>query len=794
VSARAFGRLAVFAALGLAAATARAADRYVAIILDTSGSMQENDPPRYTMQLSQVLSDLLEQQDHLSVIRMPDTQSSSCAEGASPSLMLTLDPADRAAFKRQLDGLVRYGGGTYFAAPIRTAMSVLPKDRGKQRLLLIIADAGGLGECSPELTRDLVELKQSGATIAAINLGGTAGAFDQNPAFDFTTAALDSQSLIEAVAKVYQRFLGARQVQTGRVQGAVTVEIAPYVQEAFLVVAADGPIRELSSAPGNPGAAEIDLNHRGGGETAGLDRRTRGYRIARLRRPAAGRWTFELPGLQDTAGWMLLQDSSLGLRLLSPADLPRGIEAPLEVELYDQATGQRVTDTARLPGLRVTLDVEGRPVTFRDDGAGGDRKAGDGILTGMARFDKPGEQTLLVHLESDLLDRTVAIPARVVDASWRLLVKTPPRAEVRKPVAVAVELQPIGAAGSLQPPERIEVQGGGAPLTLRDDGRDGDQRAGDRIYSRTWTPGQVGALQLEYAPVGGSPGTAVSAPLEVLGRLAFGPPVPVRLGRAHGGAEVAGRLDLGSAEVEGTFDARVSSPFALARTALEIDLGAGWVALGREPKALRLAAGSRRSWPVRLRVGTCPEGSPAGRVFDIVVEATAADGRALRTVVPLSVEVVPEPWLRCWWPVLAALLSLLIAGVLIHGYRSPSRFPPRLGVMISPEEDMSEGFFHPIHAARGSRRGFYRDAHVSIDQDYRLSGRPQNAVARLRADVRQVRIQCRSGGRPPRGNGSSCRLESRPPASAISTATTSGPCSSSCGMHKISDPKLRSCA
>src|SRR6185436_13802711 len=106
---------------------------------------------------------------------------------------------------------------------------------------------------------------------AAINLGGASGAFDRNPAFDFTTSALDAQELIGAVALVYQRFLGAKKVQTGRVRDEIRVEIAPFVEEAFLVVAADGPIGGVAQEPGNPAAQAIDLNHRGGGATQGLD-------------------------------------------------------------------------------------------------------------------------------------------------------------------------------------------------------------------------------------------------------------------------------------------------------------------------------------------------------------------------------------------------------------------------------------------------------------------------------------------------------------------------------------------
>jgi VWA domain-containing protein len=730
--------LLLLAALAWPAAV-RADGRHVAVVLDTSGSMDANDVPRYTVQLSQILSDLLDDKDELNVIRMLD--DSSCSAGPTSSIVLALDPADRQGFKRRLDAEIENTTGTYFAASIRTAAALLPEDPAKPRLLLIIADSGGLGSCESELTDALLRLRRNGVTVAAINLGGTAGAFDGNPAFAFTTAALDAQGLIEAVAQVYQKFLGAKTVQTGRVQGAIQVQIAPFVQEAFLVVAADGTLSQIEQGPGNPRAGAVDLGYRGGGRTLGLDRQTRTYRIARLERPAAGRWTFTLPGLAATAGWMLLQDSSVGVRLVSSPEVPKGVDVPLEVEVYDQRTGQRITDPALLPGLRVTLDVDGRQVTFQDGGTGGDRQPGDGILTGTTRFDQAGSKSLPIHLESDLLDRTVNVDARVLDAAWTLAVKTPPRAEVDKPVLLEVELRPVGDPSGLAPPERVDALAGGPPVGLRDDGAEGDRQAGDRIYSRRWTPRRVGATPIDYVPVGGGPVTRAAAPLQVQGRLDLGRPGAVHLGQAQSGTTVEDRLDLAGATVRGEFEVRVSSSFGLDRSALEIDLGDGWVPLGRQPRSFRLSETGPHSWPVRLRVGECPQGTPAGRRFELVLESTAADGRPLRAAVPLEVVVVEDPWLHCWWPVLAAGAGLLVAGVLLHGWWSPSRFAPRLGVVLSPEEDVNEGFFHPIRAQRGSRSGFYRDARVFIRQDYRLSGHARDAVARLRADEKLVRIQ-----------------------------------------------------
>jgi hypothetical protein len=669
----------------------------------------------------------------------------ACTDRADFTLARSLDPANRSGFKQELDKLLVYNTGTYFAAPVRTASADLERHKDKARLLLIIADSGGLGPCQAVLAQELLQLRDSGVTIAAINLGGQ-GAFEANPAFAFTTGAVNAEELVKAVAEVYQKFLGAKQVQTGRVKETIEVELNPLVQEAFLVVAADGPITSLEEGEGNPGAAQIDLNHRGGGRTLGLDGRSRDYRIVRLQRPVAGHWRFRLPALSAPAGWMLLQDSSLGLRLLSSPKVAQGVATPLEVELYDQGTGQRITDTSHWPGLEVTLTAEGRTLKLRDDGQEGDRQAGDGILTGSVTFDRTGSQRVPLHLESDFLDRRLEVDFQVARVDWVLQATVPARVEVSNPVTLSVQAQANRGAGAPAPLQRIEVRTDGKPLvTLRDDGREGDQQARDNVFTGVWTPQETGTFKLDLAPVGGGNAQPISVTLEVVGSIRFAPPVPVQLGRTGSNSQLNGRLDLGATEVKGDFPLQLSSNYAAAGSVLEIDLGQGWVPLEAQPKPLLLKQSGPHAWPLRLRVGDCPGGVTATAGFSILLAGMGADNQPVRSLVPLAVEIVEDPWLHCWWPVLVLGIGMLLTGIVFYGFWSPSRFPPRLGVVLSPEEEMTEGFFHPIRAQRGSGSGFYRDARIYICQDFRLSGKARGALARLRAVGKQVRIQPTAG-------------------------------------------------
>ena len=1147
-----------------------AAGRHVSIIVDTSGSMDRNDKPRYTLLLSQILADLLEPGDSLTVIRLPQSEG-SCDDGENPALAVPLNSTDRNSFQAKLDRLLYYGNENYFAAPVHTAQADLERHKDKARLLLFIADSGGLDKCEVKLTEDLKKLRDQGVMVAAINIGGV-GAFDSNPAFTFTTGASDSEELTKSVALVYQKFIGARQVQTGRVGKTIEFELGPLVKDAYLVVVADGQMEALAGDGGNPEAAEIDLDHKGGGHALGLDGRRRDYRIVRIHHPEAGKWQFHAPELRQNAGWMLLQDSAMALRLVSPAKAAQGVNTPLEVELYDQDTGKRLNTPPE--GLQASVELEGQKLALRDDGQGGDRLANDGVYTTLADFKQVGPQRIGLNLQSALLDRRshvdmlvekvgwilqadalgsvevdtpvslhaqarptppgqtsvsleaveafydgtvltrlgddggngdkqagdhrytglwtpqktgdyslelrpvgggstqpITVPVKVVrslrfgdanlalrllppakkplqgakatlevelydqdtgkhldnppdgglqasldaegrtltlrddgqggdrlandgvfavttsfaragiqqlrmnlkgklldshneadveveETGWALKADPPGSVEVESPASLSVRAQPSIAGltppqlqaveatlggnaeaslrddgkngdakagdlrftglwtpqktgdytlefkplggGSTQPvtvpvkvvrslhfgdaklalrlassakvaqgvdtplevelydqdtgkhlanppkerlqagvevegqkielrddgknadrkpgdgvfaalarfsqagsqrikmnlqgkqldrqseaeievekvgwtlqadaPSRVEMDtpatlgiqaqanpsvlspvplqavevyvDGKVQASLRDDGKNGDAQAGDNRYSGQWTPQAIGERNLEFRPVGGSRAQPVAATVKVVGSIRFGAPVPVKLGRTGSNSQLQGRLELGAGTVvKGEFTLDLNSAYHASGSSLEIDLGEGWVALDGHARPVSLNSKGPSSWPLRLRVGDCPAGVTAADRFTIEFAGADANGQPVRHSVPIELAITEDPWLHCWWPVLAAAAAALLTGIVIYGFWSPSRFSAKLGVLLSPEEDMNEGFFHPIRAQRGTGSGFYRDARVYVRPDFRLSASAKGELARLRADGRRVFIR-----------------------------------------------------
>jgi len=717
-------------------------DRAVAVILDTSGSMQGNDPARYTVLLSQILSDLLSDGDELTVIGMLDR--GGCRHGPSSRIARRLDPLKRQDFKQELDGTLLYNTGTHFAASVRTAIAALDRHRDRPRLLLVIADSGGLGSCQAVLTGELMSLHDRGAMIAAVNLGSSSGAFDRNPAFDFTLPALSSTALVEAVGQVYQRFLGGRQVQTGEVSGAIRVDIAPYAREAFLVVAADGPVRAIRSEAGNPAAGSVDLDHRGGGSTRGLDGMTRGYRIVHLDRPEAGSWSFRIPDLVARGGWLLIQDlSSLVVTVDASAPWLTGQDNPMTARIVDRSTGKTVEDCHRLGTIDAIVEIQGEavPLTVGDDC----------LLRGIVRPRTPGRTEITSLFRTELAETRHVTEVEVKTVAWRPRITSPQRVKAGEPAVLSVRMEAVGTGSPGASPREVEVVGAGESMTLRDNGQAGDEVAGDGIFSTRWIPRTVGRLEMEYRPRGGDAAVSARAPLEVLGHLGFGDVPPVRLGPASSGTTAEGGIDLSAADVRGSYEVEVTTDLDLSRSVLELDAGTGWQRLGREPVTVPLAEGGLRTWALRLRVAGCPDESSFDTPRRILLRSQGPDG-PVELPVPLAVEVREQPWLVCWWPVLATAVGLALAAVLIHGFWAPSRFPRRLAVVFSSEEDMSQGVPYLIRRQKGSGSGFYRDARIFVRPDFRLSGRAHGALARLRAQGQKVLLQPQSASSVERRN------------------------------------------
>jgi hypothetical protein len=225
----------------------------------------------------------------------------------------------------------------------------------------------------------------------------------------------------------------------------------------------------------------------------------------------------------------------------------------------------------------------------------------------------------------------------------------------------------------------------------------------------------------------------------------FNTPPNMNLGTIRPRGKKEGQVTLDANGVPHDMDVQLSTDLTKRGLSVEIQTPNGWQKLGSSPVRQRLTAGSRMGWPIRVSAASCPAACSATEPHQITVEASLAGGGSASARIPVTVEVLPDPWLQCNWPLLAAGALLMVLSAVAYGFYWPYRFPNRLGVQLSPEVDLSEGFFYHLKKQHGAGSGFYRHARVFVAADFRISGKSNNAFARLRANRKDAMIQPAGG-------------------------------------------------
>jgi hypothetical protein len=734
--------------IGLLAVTAPAGaqstqGRRIAIVLDTSGSMAQpqNDQARYTIQLSKILGDLVGDSDELALFVMPSEKEEPGTPSIDRSLMRPLNPNNRAAFKAVLES-IPYETSTAMLTPVLTANDWLSQQSSRPRLLLILTDAAEFDCCDSQIAAELAGAQRAGVMIAAVGVGQSVNmqALFGNVSMFARRTARNPDELTASVAEIYQGFLGGRKVVRGAVRGAVRVDIDPFVREAFVVVAQDGPVAVPVVGAANPGAAAIDRDFRGGHETRDvLGFRSRGYRIVRLERPKPGSWTIDIPSSASGGSYLLIQDYSLNLRAASRSAAFTGATVPVEIEVVDELTGQRVTDPGTLRSLNVTAELGGRQVTLKDDGTGGDKVANDGVFTAEQQFTSPGTQAITARISTPTMNRLVQFPLEIRRGGGVLRPERPLEANAGDAVNLRVRLDVADASAPVPdtltaqtptgPVELKRVSGGGAP-----------------VFEAQWMPKGSGRQRIR---IEGPPQAAIPAlDLEAIvhGTLRWASPTPIVLDRLVRISQVDGVLDFSSAQVGGVATVDVTTDLDLSDTRFVIDDGQERV-LGTTPQRIEISEGGGKRWTIRLRSFDCPEAcDPATTHYLQLAVVRAGNARDVIRV-PLVATVIAPAWYVCWRAEIGLLL-LLVAGAFIGGgIYTPSRFRRGVGVQIGNTTRIDEGVLYLIRAVRGSRSRFYRDARVYLTMDYRVTAKPRGAVARFRAEKQSVMMRPEAGTR-----------------------------------------------
>ena len=106
----------------------------VMFAIDSSGSMVSNDPGRMGMSMVKAFVDTV----HIENIRI-GFASYSDQVGQVVSPVSIGDPEARAALKAQLDA-VTYSGDTDMGMGVEAALSAMPAQEGRKRILVVISD------------------------------------------------------------------------------------------------------------------------------------------------------------------------------------------------------------------------------------------------------------------------------------------------------------------------------------------------------------------------------------------------------------------------------------------------------------------------------------------------------------------------------------------------------------------------------------------------------------------------------------------------------------------------------
>lgn len=648
------GLLLPFLAAALAAQEPVTADAVV--IVDTSLSMRNPgmDPERTSLLVTKLLADLVP--GELAAVRLLDLhddgdllpsretgRSEPCPE--DPSRMCgVVEPAsdwyadaraqrlgslvrpargDR-KFKTELEGhLEQTIGNSYFGLAFRAAQGVFdqhPSQPGVPRTVIWLSD--GSADDEPFLKQAIAELKGAGVAVEAIIFGRGDPRLAREAGLEVRQTSSPAE-LMRAFAGAFRRIVQAPYQIDNLVSAEPRFEMKPNVEEAWVVVYGDPTLGEvtLETPDGRRQPAEYASES---WPTAGA------YRVAYLRRPQAGRWTVRAQAGGFGVAYAVVQRSALAPDLLEPESAVAGSPTTLVAGVTAGLGGDPVSDPELLRDLTLTAEIEGRVLTFIDDGTAGDEAAGDGRFAASFVFQRSGDTPVRLRLSGEVVERTVEEKVRV--------------SGLFRYTGGAVELD-LGTLGV-------------------------DTTA---CRSLTFTAEHQGEIPFE---------------LERLRPLPSGHELEARFA---GGTLRPG----GAAQTLGPGEALevclATSPRATSSKAA-----------GEEWLALRVAGSDSAEQRVPIRLRWTVE----GLTF----------------------------WQRWGWLILS-ILGVLVLVFIVGGYVLPKRFSGTLAVTFVPERDeLDEQTPQPVRQWKGVGIGFYRNARAYLHADFRLSGRPQGAVACLHAE------------------------------------------------------------
>lgn len=696
-------------------------NRHLVMIVDTSGSMDENDPEHYAVQSAKILNDILAVDDQISLIKFP--QSHHCKRGGT-TLTINRKKND---FSRAIESHIgnRSGSQTTFAEPLRNAVTTINGNSKDRNLLLVITDEGTDHFKCPGDEEKLLKSLADNTFRASINIGN--GNINAGNDFDFHEYVDDSPSLIRAIAEVYQKFIGGTGSQNGTIRNQkFSLNIDPYVKEAFIVVAADGLVGPIQINNSNTLRGSVDENYKTG-VTEGEDQIKRQYRIARLTHPEQGSWQVQIPELITSAGWMLIQEYSVGIRFISPTIVTVNEPLQLEAELFDEITQKSLPIS---PDTSLSIEFEGKLIKFS--------KLNDKFIAQIT-FANEGQHILKARITAKHIDKTSLVQVKVIQPVWEILPKIGSTLIVDQSTDIKVLLKRRQGVSKI--PKTVTMITPEGSIALEHD----MQSNTSPVYIGSWQPSIVGQHEIQFSIDSQFLTEPITQKVNVVGYVNFSDVQAIDFGTLIRKQESERWLDL-NAEIRGTVELELKTQLNKSNVVLFRQVGKEWLEV-RPTQTLLLSEQDLVRWPLKLVTYSCPEETSHNDMIQITASHTNHLGHVSSIDIPVTVMVIPDHWFVCWWPkiLLLTLLSMILKA--LHCYATTAKFPPQFGLLMADEPDLAnEGIFNAIRTYSASKRRFCQDAYIHLHLDFRFTRKPDGAWLRLQARSEGVFIIAISNG------------------------------------------------
>lgn len=576
---------------------------------------------------------------------------------------------------------------------------------------------------------DLRALHAGGVRLTAITPGAATSPFADARVLAATRPLRSQADLVATVAAVAARH-GRPGLAHDSGSGRVRLEVPPHIGRLWLLISADTDLAGLRPAADNPPAAAVRLESTPARTTHLDGTGASGVRLLELEHPAPGTWTFTTGHAGVAVGWLSEHIPALAVRMEPAAPLYRDRPGTVRFMVIDPARGA----PPDAPGpLALSAELDGVPLALTADGPG----------RWSAELTPTATSAVITRLDYAAGRREQRLPLPVTAAAWRFEPTLPARHRRDRPLLLGGQLHPLpdAPAGAAPPAVLIARLDDGTRLELRDDG------TGDGRYSAHWTPNSSGPRTLAFSGQGGAPMVPASGRIEVIDWAELAGPARLDFGPIASREQRGVALDLGPSRIHGPLELIIRLTGSDGRLPLALSTATASIPLLPDVP-VRLPVGSDdlhralAHWALTLTAPRCP---PASANLGGLIIETGADGPDQRLVIALAAQPQPRPWFICLLPLLLGLLLLALLLAIAWGFISPARFPRNLGVVLSPEEDLDEGFFQLLRARRGTGAGFYRDARACIGADFRIGGRRQGAVACLIAGRPRPRLRVLPG-------------------------------------------------